>query len=67
MIADAPTPEEMIERYRRAEAFELAWRSNEKMTFNTTVQPNWLGEGDCFWYIRELNKNNSEPTIHLKE
>ena len=45
--------QEILARYQRAETFECCGRNLKKVVFNTTVLPHWIGNSDCFWYLRE--------------
>ena len=44
----------METRYGRGEALVLASASpDDRITYNTTLYPYWIGESDCFGYVRE--------------
>ena len=41
--------------YQRAQMLEAGVYS-KRVAFNTTVYPHWIGDSDCFWYLRETRE-----------
>ncbi|MDG1818435.1 MAG: DPP IV N-terminal domain-containing protein [Porticoccaceae bacterium] len=50
--------QELIARYQRAEKLEQGVFS-KKIAFNTTLYPHWIGDTDCFWYLRETRQGQT--------
>lgn len=51
------------ERYERAASLEKeTWIS--EMVLNSKVHPRWIGETDCFWYIRQIRRAEVEAPGH---
>ena len=57
-------PPSLTERYRRAEYYALASAGKRKPALNTTVYPNWIGQSDCFWYLRELDQGSEYRLVN---
>lgn len=57
----------LLDRYKRAEAFECCGRGLNKMVFNATVMPHWIGDSDCFWYLREDQSGKEFRLVNPKE
>ena len=58
VAADTITQEIMVSRYEQAKHLMQGILS-KTVVFNTTVYPIWIGDSDCFWYVRE-NKESKE-------
>lgn len=52
-------------RYERAKEIMQGIWSN-KLVFNATVFPIWIGESDCFWYERETIKGREYRLVNAK-
>ncbi len=39
---------------------------SKKMAINTVVNPNWIGESDCFWYIRDSKDGKEFRLVDAK-
>ena len=44
--------DEILSRYHRAQRLEQG-NNTKNIAFNTTLTPQWIGDSDCFWYIRD--------------
>ena len=49
---------DILARYERAAKFEQGAFGNS-IAFNTTLYPHWIGDSDCFWYIRKSREGQS--------
>jgi len=58
--------ETMTSRYERAQSLMHGiW--TKKMTLNTTVYANWIGESECFWYERETTAGKDYRLVNASE
>ena len=46
-------------RYQQAQTV-LQGAFTKNAAFNTTLYPHWIGDSDCFWYLRDLSPTESE-------
>ena len=58
--------QEMLSRYQRAQAFEHEMRV-PSMVLNAQIFPHWVGDSDCFWYIRMRRQGNGTAADIVKE
>ena len=56
----------ILARYHRAEALEHE-PHNQSMVFNAKIYPHWIGDSNCFWYIRENRQQGVIKTGAAKE
>ncbi len=55
----------ILARYQRAQILEGGvW--NKNVAFNTTLIPHWIGQSDCFWYIRETRNGQNYRLVDAK-
>ena len=68
MTPNSSTPDikTMEDRYQRAQLLMQGIYTN-KVTFNDTVFPIWIGDSDCFWYERITKTAEGEVTRFGKE
>ena len=56
---NSPLPvslEAMKQRYDHAQFMWRSFLGQENVTRNTTVNPHWIGQGDAFWYVLEIEQ-----------
>ena len=57
----APDAQTMKERYQRAQGLmQGIWSS--KIAFNDILYPFWIGDSDCFWYMRTTKNGDGDST-----
>ena len=60
-----PTDEQMLARYQRAEQLEQGVFTKQ-IAFNTGPAPHWIGDSDCFWYIRESRNGQTFQRVNAQ-
>ena len=61
----ASTKENMLARYQRAQILE-AGVFTKNVAFNTTIYPHWIGDSDCFWYLRQTRDGQTYRLVDAK-
>ena len=59
------TGESMQARYENAQKVLQGFIS-KKAAINTNVYPTWIGETDCFWYVRDLKGGKQFRLVNAK-
>ena len=58
----ASNGQSMLSRYHRAEEFEHE-AFKESLVLNSQIFPHWIGDRNCFWYIRKHRDNETNEVI----
>jgi len=57
--------EKILACYQRAEKLEQGVFT-KKVAFNTTIYPHWIGDTDCFWYMRQTRQGQTYRRVDAK-
>ena len=65
-VAPSITQEEMTARYLCAESL-MGGKFSKTIARNTTLVPCWIGESDCFFYVREFSIGKEYRLVDARE
>ena len=59
--------EKIETRYRRAQTLMQGSAGTKKLVLNTMLTPRWIGDTDCFWYMRETFFGKSYRLVNAEK